>query len=166
MILPPFLAGDVWTWRVTLRYADASGPLLEDRERWTIRVAEKGAFTAEREFVGTVIEGAVVPGPKEPPETLKGKVGPDGTLKPEGSWSDPATDRALRRLLKPDAKADEPLVGWPLVWRTTLREENARLPGSDLRGGLRVEVNLEKARLGGTDLSLTPAPLPRKGEGF
>ena len=153
MILPPFLPGDAWTWGVTLRYADVSGPLLEDRERWTVRLEKAGAFTAEREFIGTVVDGAVIPGAKEPPETLKGKVGPDGTLKPDGDWSNPTASRALRRLLRPDARKDERLAGWPLVRRTTLREADVRLPGSDLRGSLKIEVSLEKARLGGKEIS-------------
>ena len=161
LALAAFVTGDSWTWGVTLTYEDASGALLEDRERWTVRVEKAGVFTAERAFLGTVVEGAMIPGKEEPPEILKGKIGPDGTLTHEGEWSDAASSRALRRLLRPDAKKDELLAGWALVRRKSLREADARVPGGELRGTLRVETSLEKARLGGREI-----PLARRGEGF
>ena len=165
MILPgvAFLPGDAWTWRATLRYEDASGVLLEDRERWTVRVGKADTFAAEREFVGTVVEGKVIAGAKEPPETIKGRIAADGTLTPGGDWSDPAVARALRRLLRPDVGRDRMLEGWPLVLGTTLRRPDARLPGSDLKGALRIEVGLEKARLGGKEIHLIPSPKAPQG---
>lgn len=150
-----FLAGDLWTWNVALRYEDASGTRLEDRERWTVRVATGMAFTAERAFVGTVVDdGTVIPAAPEPPEILKGKIERDGTLTPDGDWSDPAANRAIRRLLKPDLRKDDLLAGWPLVRRATLHESEVRLPGSDLKAALRVEATLAAAKLGGRDVLL------------
>ncbi len=157
LLAAAFVAGDAWTWSVALRYADAEGVVLDDRERWTVRLGKGGSVEAERRFVGTMLGDTLIPSEGKP-ETLKGRVGADGTFDLRGDWSDAAAGKALRRLLKPDPKKDEMLAGWPLVRRTTLREAEARLPGNDGGFSLRIEAVLEKARLGGRDVVGSSAP--------
>lgn len=157
LLAAALVAGDAWTWEVALRYADAEGTLLDDRERWTLRVSKDRALTAERRFVGTVVgDGTLVPSSDVRPEVLKGKVATDGTLSVEGDWSDPAATKALRRLLKP-LKDDERLADWPFVRRVTLRERDVRLPGGDLKATLRIDATLTEARLGGIEVKLPTA---------
>ena len=157
LLAAALLAGDAWTWNASLRYDDARGPLLEDRERWTVRIGPDRALTAERRFVGTVDDdGTIVPPSAVEPEVLKGRVERDGTLTVEGNWSRPEATRALRRLLRPDPKRDLLLPGEGLVRKALLRDPDARLPGSDLRATLRIEATLASARLGGRDVDLAP----------
>ena len=154
ILLAAFLIGDAWTWNVTLRYFDREGDLLVDRERWTLSVGKSSELTAERVFIGTLVDAdTLVPPAESRPETLTGRVEEDGSLSLKGDWNDPAASKALRRLLKGDKKDDRvPL--WPVARRAILVENDVQLPGSDLRATLRIDVVLAKARLGGKEVKL------------
>ena len=155
-----YVPGDVWAWNVAVRYADREGTLLDDRERWTVRVGKAGALEVERTFLGTVVgDGELIASSDPKPELLKGKVEVDGTLTLEGKPSDPAAARALRRLLNPDRTLSDRVVGWPVVRHAVLREAEAYVPGSGIEASLRIEVTLLSARMGGKDL------FPVKGQG-
>lgn len=155
ILLTAFLVGDAWTWDVTLRYDDAEGTLLCDRERWTVRVGTGASLEAERTFVGTVLDDGMVVPSEGKPEIAKGKIEADGTLALKGDWSDPAATRILRRLLVPDLPKDELVTGWPVVRRGVRREAEVRLPGSGLEASLAVEARLASARLGGKAVPLS-----------
>lgn len=160
LLLAAFAVGDAWRWNVDLCYEGADGPLLHDRERWSLRVGKDRELTAERRFLGTIVDdGALIPTTDTSTETLKGRIEADGTLAIKGDWSDPAATRALHRLLRPQ-KGDETVPGWPVVRRAILREPAAKLPGNDeVRAELRVGVDLIEGRLGGRELKLeSPAP--------
>jgi hypothetical protein len=167
VILPPlaapFLAGDAWTWDVAVRYeSPTEGLLMNDRERWTVRVGKDAALTAERTFLGSWVDPETfVPASDPAPEILKGHVAPDGTLSLKGDWTDPAAARALRRLLAPDRTVGDRVPGWPVPRHAVVREADARVPGSVVDATLRVEATLERARLGGR----TVEPLPAKKQG-
>lgn len=155
LLAAAFLAGDAWTWEVAIRYDDADGPLLNDRERWTLRVGRASELTAERAFLGTLVEGDTLVPPSDPrPEVLKGKVEADGTLSLRGDWSDPAATLALRHLLKQERVAR----------RATIIRKNVRPPGGEIAATLTIDVVLKSARLGGKELDLK-APSLRLGEG-
>jgi hypothetical protein len=165
LLAAAFLAGDAWTWDVTLRYEDAEGPLLVERERWSLRVGPKSALTAERLYLGSVVDDTLVAS-QATPELLKGTIEKDGSLNFNGDWSDPDTAKAFRRLLVPDKKLPERVPGWPVVRRATWVENEARLPGSGIPARLMVDANLLSARLGGKDVKLPKAgPGPSSGAG-
>ena len=159
-----YAPGDVWAWNVAVRYADAGGILLDDRERWTVRIEKGGALAVERAFLGTMLgDGALVPSADPKPEVLKGRIEPDGTLSLKDTASDPVAARVLRRLLNPDRGITERLAGTPLVRHAVIQDKEAFVPGSGLPASLRVEANLFSAHLGGKEIPLTPTPLPQKG---
>lgn len=160
-----FVPGDAWAWNVAVRYADGEGTLLDDRERWTVRIEKGGAFEVERAFLGTVVaSGELIPSADPKPEILKGTVASDGTLSLKDSATDPVAARVLRRLLVPDRTLTDRLPNLPLVRHALLKEPDARLPGSGLPASLRVEATLATAKVGGKDLSPASTP-PPKGEG-
>jgi hypothetical protein len=162
LLAAAFLAGDCWTWDVTLRYDDAEGPLLVERERWSLRVGPKDALTAERHYFGSVVDGALVAS-SAVPEIVKGTVEKDGSLNLKGDWSDPDAAKLFRRLLVPDKTLSDRVSGWMVVRRASVVDGAARLPGSGLPARLTAEVSLFSARLGGRDLKLkgsNPTPGP------
>ncbi|RYG22616.1 hypothetical protein EON82_16590 [bacterium] len=151
LLAAAFLAGDFWTWDVTLRYDDAEGPLLVERERWSVRIGQKQAVKAERLYLGSIVDGTLIPSSADP-ESLKGEVTKDGTLSLKGDWSDPDTAQAFRKLLKGDKSLPERIPNWPVLRRGTLVDPKAHLPGSGLPARLTIEVILSEARLGGQDI--------------
>ena len=156
-----FLAGDAWTWDATLRYDDPlGGAAFVERERWTVRFGPKGAFAAERTYVGSVVDDTLVKASDVRPETLKGRVERDGTLSLEGDWSDPVAARALRRLLNPAKALADRVSGWPVVRAATLGGFSANLPGSDRSAEVTVEARLVSARLGGKDVEVKKIVVP------
>ncbi|GEM_PF-3951654 len=159
MILPlvaPYQAGDFWTWNVAVRYQSPSeGFLLNDRERWTVRVDKGSELTAERTFLGSWVDAdTFIPATDPAPETLKGRIEADGTLAFKCDWTDPAAAKALRRLLDPGRKLDDRVPGWPVPRHAAVREPDAFAPGGVVRATLRIEATLEKARLGGREIRI------------
>lgn len=156
ILLAAFLAGDAWSWDVTLRYDDTEGPLLVERERWSVRVGPKAAFTAERQYLGSVVDGTLVASAAAP-ESLKGTVEKDGSLTLKGDWTDPEAAKTFRRLLNPDKALSDRVAGWPVVRKAMIVDAEARLPGSGLPSRLTIEASLLSARLAGKDVKL-PKP--------
>jgi hypothetical protein len=156
LLAAALLAGDFWTWDVILRYDDAEGPLLVERERWSVRVGLNAMLTAERLYLGSVVDDTLVTSAATP-EALKGTVEKDGSLSLKGDWSDPDAAKTFRRLLKPDKSLSDRVLEWPVVRRGVVVLREARLPGSALPARLTVEVSLAAARLGGQDVKLTLA---------
>ncbi len=159
LLAAAFLAGDSWTWEVTLRYSDPVEGLLEtDRERWTVQIKEKAAVVAERLFIGSVVDdGSLIPGTVTEPEPAKGVVAEDGTLDLKSEWADRILAKALKRLLKPEKKLEERIPGWPILTHALLSDPSARLPGMSNPVRLSVEATLISAKLGGQTIKL-PTP--------
>ncbi len=159
-----FVAGDAWAWNVALRYADSEGTLLDDRERWTVRIEKGGTLSVERAFLGTVVsDGELIASSDSKPEILKGSVGSDGTLSLKNFPSEPVAARVLRRLLNPDRLFTDRIPGYPLVRRAVLNEPDAHVPGSGLPAALRIEATLIAAKLGGKETLLSPHPRGPEG---
>lgn len=155
LLATAFIAGDFWTWDVTLRYDNAAEQItLIEKERWTVRVDRKDALIGERKFLGTLVEGDLIPSADHSLEIIKGAIGPDGTLTLKPDWSDPAATRLFRRLLNPDKKLDDRLKGWTVVRHAVIKEAETKLPGSYIPVSLAADVTLTAARLGGQDIKL------------
>ncbi len=155
LLAATLLAGDSWSWDVTLRYVSSEdGFTMTEKERWTLRVGPKSALAGERKYLGSLIDGTLIPSADSNPEVIKGTVEKDGTLTLKPDWSDPASARFFRKLINPDKKLDDRLPGWPVVRHAQLRENEVRLPGSGIPAQLTIEVTLTSARLAGQDIKL------------
>lgn len=155
LLAAALVAGDAWTWDVTLRYDSTDDDFsMTEKERWTVRVGPKAALTGERKYLGSLIDGSLIPSADSRPEIVKGIVEKDGTLTLKPDFSDPATARIFRRLLNPDKKLDDRIPGWPVVRHALIRENESRLPGSGLPARLTIEATLSAARLAGQDIKL------------
>lgn len=152
------LAGDAWTWTVSISYTSPTeGLLLNDRERWTVRIKKAGVVEAERQFVGTVVEdGTLIPGSEPHPEILKGHVASDGTLTLDDSATDPSAATFLKALVHPPKETPgwRFLPGWPVALSAGWNQDDARLPGSGLPAALHMSATLVSAHLGGQTIDL------------
>jgi hypothetical protein len=156
LLAAALVAGDSWSWDVTLRYdSPADGFSMTEKERWTLRVGLRSALTAERKYLGSLVDGNLIPSADANPEIVKGSIERDGTLTLKPDWTDPGAARVFRRLLNPDKKMTDRLPGWSIVRRAQIRENEAKLPGSDLPTQLTVEALLTSARLGGQEIKLS-----------
>jgi len=155
LLAAAFVAGDSWSWDVTLRYESPADALtITEKERWTLRVGPKDTLTGERKYLGSLIDGELIPSADNRPENIKGVVEKDGTLTLKPDWSDPAATRAFRKLLNPDKKLDDRLKNWPLVRHAILRDPDTKLPGSNIPVTLTVEATLSTAHLSGQDIKI------------
>ena len=165
LLAAALLAGDVWTWDVVLRYETPDeGALLVERERWTVRIGAAPSFAAERRYVGSVVDGALIPASGAKPEIVAGKVAADGTMNLEADWSDPAARRVFRRLLNPARTLADRVPGWPIVRAARIAGVSVHVPGSDLLAEIVADATLAAAHLGGRDRAIaspaaqTPRP--------